>query len=102
MTAKLDTRSIKTLIVGGGTGGQSCAIALRKLGVDVDLIDIDTKWGVSGAGITITGPTLRALRDLGVYDEVVAEAYVGEGIQVCNVNGEKLRKLDTPMPADAG
>lgn len=102
MTAKLDTTSMKALIVGGGTGGQSCALALRRLGVDVDLIDIDTKWGVSGAGLTITGPTLRALRDLGVYDEVVDGAYVGNGIRVCNVNGELLRELETPMPADAG
>lgn len=102
MTAKLDTKSLKALIVGGGTGGQSCALALRRLGVDVDLIDIDTKWGVSGAGLTITGPTLRALRDLGVYDEVVIGAYVGEGIRVCKVNGELLRELETPMPADAG
>lgn len=102
MAAKLDTSSLKALIVGGGTGGQSCALSLRKIGVDVELVDIDTKWGVSGAGITITGPTLRALRDLGVYDEVAAEAYVGEGIRVCDVNGNVLRELETPMPPGIG
>ncbi|RJF95772.1 FAD-dependent monooxygenase [Noviherbaspirillum saxi] len=102
MTAKLDTASMKVLIVGGGTGGQSCALALRRLGVDVELIDINTKWGASGAGITITGPTLRALRDLGVYDDVAAEAYVGEGIRVCDVNGNVLRELATPMPPGVG
>ena len=52
----------KVLIVGGGVAGTAMAILLRKRGVPVDLIDIDPVWTGQGAGITITGPTLRALR----------------------------------------
>jgi 2-polyprenyl-6-methoxyphenol hydroxylase-like FAD-dependent oxidoreductase len=86
------------LVVGGGVGGMSAAIALRRIGIAVDLIDIDPKWGALGAGITITGPTLRAFSQLGVYDEIVAQAYVGEGIQVCDAAGNPVRLLPTPMP----
>lgn len=94
---------IKTaLIVGGGVGGMSTAIALSRIGISVELIDLDPNWGALGAGITITGPTLRAFKDLGVYDDVVALAYVGEGIQVCDTQGEPLRRLPTPMPEEAG
>jgi len=92
----------KVLIVGGGVGGMSTAIALRRIGVSVDLIDLDPNWGALGAGITITGPTLRALKQIGVYDDVVALAYVGEGIQVCDTQGVPLRRLPTPMPQEAG
>ncbi|WP_297838545.1 FAD-dependent oxidoreductase [Pseudomonas sp.] len=91
----------KALIVGAGTAGMSAAITLRRIGVEVDLIDINPNWGALGAGLTITGPTLRALHQLGVYADMVEEAYVGEGIQVCNTQGEPLRKLATPMPADS-
>lgn len=90
------------LIVGGGVGGMCAAIMLRRIGVAVDLIDINPEWGALGAGITITGPTLRAFKTVGVYDEIVAEAYVGEGIQVCDFSGNPLRRLPTPMPEDAG
>src|ERR1700691_3417851 len=61
----------KVLIVGGGVAGMSCAIQMRKAGIAVDLIEIDPTWRSYGAGISITGPTLRALRTVGVLDEVL-------------------------------
>ncbi len=78
----------------------SSAIVLQRLGHKVDLIDIDPQWRVYGAGITITGPTLRAFKLLGIYDSVMAEAYVGNGIRVCNAAGDLLRELATPVPVD--
>ncbi|MCO6056730.1 FAD-dependent oxidoreductase [Pseudomonas sp. MOB-449] len=95
------TAAQKVLIVGAGTAGMSAAITLRRIGMDIDMIDVNPNWGALGAGLTITGPTLRALHQLGVYQDMVDEAYVGEGIQVCNTQGEPLRKLATPMPADS-
>jgi 2-polyprenyl-6-methoxyphenol hydroxylase-like FAD-dependent oxidoreductase len=89
------------LIVGAGIAGMSTAIALRRIGVPVDLVEIQPQWRVAGAGITLTGPTLRAFDALGVYNEVASRGYVGEGIRVCNVAGEFVRDLATPMPAGA-
>jgi len=80
----------------------STAIALARTGVQVELIDIDKNWGALGAGITITGPTLRAFKDLGVLDEIMALAYTGQGIRICDTQGNTLKLLDTPMPPDAG
>lgn len=90
----------KALIVGGGIGGMSAAITLRKLGVEVDLIDLDREWRVYGAGITITGPTLRAFKELGIIDQLIAECYTGHGIRICNVAGEPITDLATPAPLD--
>lgn len=87
----------KVLIVGGGVGGMSAAMAMSRKGMNVDLIDIDPDWKAIGAGITITGPTLRAFHELGVYDDIKAVAYVGQDIQVCDVNGNRIRRLETPM-----
>ena len=65
----------------------STAISLRKQGIEVDLIDLDPQWRVYGAGITITGATLRAFQALGILDAVMERAYTGDGIQVCEAQG---------------
>ncbi|MFM0155673.1 FAD-dependent oxidoreductase [Paraburkholderia sediminicola] len=87
----------RVLIVGGGIGGMSTAIALAELGWAVDLIDLDPQWRVYGAGITITGPTLRAFKALGVLPDILELAYTGTGIQVCAVDGTRLTVLATPV-----
>lgn len=98
----MSTQASRVLIIGAGIAGMSASIALCRNGVVVDLIDIDPHWKVTGAGLTITGPTLRAFRQLGVYDEIAAQGYVGEGIRVCGVDGEPIRDLPTPVPPEAG
>ncbi len=87
----------RILIVGGGIGGMSAAISMRRKGMDVDLIDLDPQWRVYGAGISITGPTLRAFKGVGILDEVMQQAYTGDGIQVCDVNGKPVHIVPTPL-----
>ena len=84
------------LVVGGGIAGMSAAISLRKVGVEVDLIDADPQWRVYGAGITITGPTLRAFQHLGVLDDVLDVGATADGLKVCSVSGQMLSEIVTP------
>ena len=42
----------------------SLAICLRRQGITVDIVELDPAWRVYGAGITITGASLRALDQL--------------------------------------
>lgn len=97
MTQNSTAQGKKALIIGAGTAGMASAITLSRIGIEIDIIDINPNWGALGAGLTITGPTLRALKQLGVYDEVTNQAYVGDGIQVCDPQGNPLRILPTPM-----
>lgn len=96
------------LVVGGGIGGMATAISLARRGVAVDLIDLDPEWRVYGAGITITGPTLRAYRDLGLVDRIKAEgAVTTSSSRVRLFDGTILRVLDEPeieegLPATGG
>ncbi len=87
------------LIVGGGVAGMAAAISLRRIGYEVDLVERDPNWRVQGAGITLTGPTLRAFQALGVLDAVAREAYTGEGIDICAQDGTIVSRLETPTPA---
>lgn len=77
----------KVLIIGGGIGGMCAAIQLAKQGVAVDLVEINPQWAVYGAGITISGPTLRALRSVGVIDEVLARGGHWSEIDICGADG---------------
>lgn len=95
------------LIVGGGVGGMAAAICLSQRGVKVDLIDLDPDWRVYGAGITITGITLRAYRHLGMVEDIAEHGAVFPGSAVFLFNGQYLRDLDEPvleegLPATGG
>ena len=47
-------------------------------------------WRVYGAGITITGPTLRALDRLGLLDAVTGEGYCYDATRICDVRAAVL------------
>ena len=85
------------LIVGGGIGGMAAAIALAERGVKVDLIDLDPEWRVYGAGITITGATLRAYKQLDMVEDIATHGAVFPGSAVFLFNGTFLRDLDEPV-----
>jgi 2-polyprenyl-6-methoxyphenol hydroxylase-like FAD-dependent oxidoreductase len=84
------------LIVGGGIGGMSAAISLSRVGVAVELIDADPQWRVYGAGISVTGISLRAFADLGVLDAVKARGFVGSGFRGRSPGGDIL--FESPRP----
>jgi 2-polyprenyl-6-methoxyphenol hydroxylase-like FAD-dependent oxidoreductase len=97
----------RVLIVGGSVAGMSCAIQMRKAGIAVDLVEIDPTWRIYGAGITITGPTLRALRTVGVLDEVLAQGATWSEAKVHDKAGNLLESVTFPrltedLPATGG
>lgn len=62
---------MKVLVIGGGIGGLSTTLALRRGGVDVDVVERDPEWGVYGVGIIQPGNALRALDSLGLAEACV-------------------------------
>lgn len=92
--------TLNILIIGGGIAGMASAIRLGGMGHKVDLIDIDKDWKVYGAGITITGPTLRAYKRLGLLDAIKAEGAIEPGSSIYSYTGEWLRDLDEPALED--
>jgi 2-polyprenyl-6-methoxyphenol hydroxylase-like FAD-dependent oxidoreductase len=78
----------RVLVVGGGIGGLSSTIALRRAGFEVDVVERNPAWDVYGVGIIQPGNALRALHELGLAERAVAEghpivgdeAYLADGV----------------------
>lgn len=90
----------KVLIVGGGIAGMATAIALRHAGIGVDLIDIDPEWRVLGSGVTLTAPTLRAFRQIGLYDVIARHGAVAKGVRMHRYTGEVIGDVSEPTTID--
>jgi 2-polyprenyl-6-methoxyphenol hydroxylase-like FAD-dependent oxidoreductase len=77
----------KVLIIGGGIGGLSAAIALSQQGVEVDLIEMRKAWVPYHVGIILGSNTLRAMKQLGVIDASIAKGFPYQGMSICDKNG---------------
>ena len=89
MTAPLQC----VLVIGGGFSGMAAAIQCAKLGLAVELVEIDEGWRSYGAGISIGGPTLRALRTIGVLDAFFERGYGGDGVNLFTAGGQPIGTL---------
>lgn len=91
-TSASDIRPI--LIVGGGICGMAFAIRARALGYAVTIAEADPQWRAVGAGISITGPTYRALKHLGLLEAVRAEGYfIATGNRICAPDGTVVAEM---------
>ena len=96
------------LIIGGGIGGLSTAIALRKAGIEVDLIEINRDWTVYHVGIVVQGNAIRAMVELGIAEQCLAAGYSYDGLEFRNIHGHLIadihgmRLAGPQYPSDLG
>lgn len=83
----------KVLIVGGGIGGLCAAIALRRNGIEVDLVEINPEWTVYGVGIIQQGNVVREMAKLGVLDGYLDAAFAFEDVTINTATGHQLARI---------
>ncbi|MPT17290.1 MAG: FAD-binding protein [Pseudomonas sp.] len=83
----------RVLVVGGGIGGLCTAIALRRKGVSVDLIELKSEWTVYGVGIIQQGNVLREMSRLGLLDAYLDAAYAFEDVAIYTTDGHQLVRI---------
>ncbi|MFV5699094.1 FAD-dependent oxidoreductase [Flavobacterium sp. ZT3R17] len=86
----------KVLIVGGGIGGQSAAIALKQIGIEVEIVEILPQYDVYGVGIIQQANALRALDSLGVADEALKRGCPYAKVKMCSSTGHQFAETGTP------
>jgi 2-polyprenyl-6-methoxyphenol hydroxylase-like FAD-dependent oxidoreductase len=87
---------MKILVVGGGIAGLTLAVAARRRNIEVDVVEIMPRWDILGVGISLTGPTLRALKSIGLIDQCVAVSFGFDRILFSSADGGEVGALNMP------
>jgi len=86
-------KAAKILIIGGGIGGLTSAIALCQRGFDVDVIERDPDWSVYGVGIIQQSNVVRAVAALGILDDYVDAGFGFDHVDVFLPDGRHAAKV---------
>ncbi|MEG3125371.1 FAD-dependent oxidoreductase [Sphingomonas sp. GB1N7] len=97
----------KILVIGGGIGGLTAAIALRRKGMTVDLIERDPSWSVYGVGIIQQSNVVRAMKELDLLDDYLEAGFGYDEVCVFLPDGQQVARLASPAlvegyPANVG
>ena len=92
----------RVLIVGGGIGGLTTAIALHRQGIQVEVIEKNPAWSVYGVGIIQPSNMLRALREIGIGDICLAQGQGFQGWKFHDAQGRVLGEVRNENVAGPG
>ncbi|MGP9767645.1 FAD-dependent monooxygenase [Halomonas sp. AOP13-D3-9] len=87
------------LVVGGGIGGLTAAIALRRKGFPVTLIEKEAQWPASGVGIIQQFNVLRAMAELDILEDYLEQSYGFDSTRCFDAQGEPLFSFSAPRLA---
>ena len=97
----------KILVIGGGIGGLTAAIALSQQGFEVEVIEKDPDWTVYGVGIIQQSNVVRCMSQLGILDEYLEAAFGFDCVDVFLPDGRHIARVPSPAlvegkPANLG
>jgi 2-polyprenyl-6-methoxyphenol hydroxylase-like FAD-dependent oxidoreductase len=92
---------MRVLIVGGGPAGLSAATTLCNAGHDAEIVEINDELRPLGSGLTMMGPTLRALHgiDPEALKACIERGSGHPGLIFGNAQGETLERMGLPQIA---
>lgn len=89
-------KDLEILIIGGGIGGLTSAIALRRHGHDVTVIEKDPDWSVYGVGIIQQSNVIRAMAELDLLDDYLSAGVPFNKVAVHQPDGSLVAEIPIP------
>lgn len=95
------------LVIGGGIGGLTAAIALSRYSHRIDIIERDPNWAVYGVGIIQQANVVRAMDQLGLLDDYLSAGVGFDAVEIFIPTGQKVARVPSPRlvegrPANVG
>lgn len=91
----------EVVIAGAGIAGLSAGIALARNGIQASIYDAAPKSALEGSGLTVSAIGMRAIRDLGLGQEVAALGAGASETIIADAAGHQLDKIASPPLAGA-
>lgn len=82
-------------IVGGGIGGFTTAVALRRFGIEATVYERSSQLREIGAGMMLWANSARVMSELGLLDELIPLSGVTDNFLVRQLSGEVLMAIET-------
>lgn len=97
MAKQINTKQFDSTfaIIGGGIAGLTAAIALKRIGIRVPVFEAAPALEPVGAGITLAYNALKALRQIGIYDEIISAGHLFNRMTILDEQGEIINRMDT-------
>lgn len=89
----------EAVIAGAGIAGLSAGITLARVGVRATVVEPDPDVVDEGTGLTISAVGMRAIRDLGLADEVTAQGAGYSDMIIGDAAGRELDRIVYPPMA---
>lgn len=84
------------VIVGGGIGGLTLAIALRRAGIAARIVEKGNRANRLGTGISLLGNALRALDMIGLADRCIEAGYGYDCVKTRDYTGALVDEMHPP------
>ncbi|WP_441246901.1 FAD-dependent monooxygenase [Kitasatospora sp. McL0602] len=88
-----DGRSRKALVIGAGIGGLATAVALRRVGLEVEVYERAAELKPAGFGISVGSNAVRALGTLGLDLGLERRGRIVEHMEFMTPDGRRLFEL---------
>lgn len=92
----------RAIVVGGGISGMTVAVALKRQGVDVHLVEKCHHADQLGTGINLQNNALRALHQVGVLQECVDSGFGWNTVTTRDAHGSALNTVSLPWEERPG